>query len=87
MDAVKCNRWLNGTTTPDQASVCGPGREMQVQKVWAMTEAEANTFALNAEPFDPATAGSFFAFAFVSTIGVWALAYGAGEVIQFFRKA
>jgi hypothetical protein len=40
-----------------------------------------------AEPFDAATAGQYFGFAFAMTVSIWALAYGAGEVIDFLRRS
>lgn len=36
---------------------------------------------------DPATAGAYFGLAFASTITLWAVAHGAGQLIKFVRRS
>jgi hypothetical protein len=52
-----------------------------------ITPSEAAKFDLMAEPFDAATAGAYFGFAFASTVFVWLLALGAGSIIKMVRQA
>lgn len=36
--------------------------------------------------FDPSLAGSYFGLAFASTVGLWAAAYGCGQLVKFIKK-
>jgi hypothetical protein len=66
---------------------CPPGQTVSVVQAYLITPSEAAKFNMNAEPFDSATAGAFFGFAFASTVFVWLLSLGAGAVIKMVRSA
>jgi hypothetical protein len=40
-----------------------------------------------AEPFDAATAGSYFGFAFASTVFLWLFSLGIGHVLKMIKAA
>ncbi len=69
------------------AAPCPPGQTISVVQAYLVTPSEAAKFNANAEPFDSATAGAFFGFAFASTVFVWLLSFGAGAVIRMVRTA
>jgi len=72
--------------TAEQGGACGAGFFIQRGPIWTMTVNEADALTLASRPFTPAVAGQYFGFAFVTTISIWALAYGAGQLYSFIRK-
>lgn len=66
---------------------CPAGSTVSVVQAYLITPSEAAKFDLMAEPFDAATAGAYFGFAFASTVFVWLLALGAGSIIKMVRQA
>jgi hypothetical protein len=63
----------------------------RMQSTMATVEAapwkSASTGAGVPADVDPLLLGQFFGFAFASTVTLWAVAYGAGQVISFIRRA
>ena len=66
---------------------CPAGQVESVPQAYLVAPSEAGRFDLMAEPFDPATAGQYFGFAFASTCFVYLLAWGAGMVIKMVKSA
>lgn len=66
---------------------CPDGQVQSVTQAYLIAPSEATRFDLMAEPFDAATAGAFFGFAFASTVFVWLLALSAGMVIKMVKTA
>ncbi|NTV93908.1 MAG: hypothetical protein HGA75_00630 [Thiobacillus sp.] len=58
-----------------------------VTQAYLVAPSEAVRFDLMAEPFDSATAGQYFGFAFASTCFVYLFAWGAGMVVKVIRSA
>lgn len=69
------------------AGPCPAGQVMTVTQAYVIAPSSASFFDAIAAPFDTATAGAFFGFAFASTIFLWLTALGAGAVIRFVRHA
>jgi hypothetical protein len=80
--AVVCVPGAEGTQ-----GVCPAGQVQSVTQAYLVAPSEAFHFDVMAEPFDSATAGAYFGFAFASTVSLWALAHGAGHVVSFIRRA
>ncbi|GGY21266.1 hypothetical protein [Pseudoduganella dura] len=68
------------------AGACPVGQVQSVTQAYVITPSEGARLDLLAEPYSSATAWSFFGFAFASTIGIWWLAHGAGEIIKMIRS-
>lgn len=66
---------------------CPAGTTASVTSAYLIAPSESAAFDLMAEPFDAATAGAYFGFAFASTVFVWLLALGAGSIIKMVRSA
>lgn len=66
---------------------CPAGQVESVTQAYLVAPSEATRFDLMAEPFDAATAGAYFGFAFASTVFVWLLSLGAGVVIKLVKSA
>lgn len=73
--------------TPGVQGACPDGQVQSVTQAYLIAPSEAARFDLMAEPFDAATAGAYFGFAFASTVFVWLLALGAGMVIKMVKTA
>jgi hypothetical protein len=76
--AVVCVPGSEGTQ-----GVCPAGQVQSVTQAYLVAPSEAAHFDLMAEPFDSVTAGAYFGFAFASTVGLWAVAHGAGQLVKF----
>lgn len=66
---------------------CPADHVQSVTQAYLIAPSEAARFDLMVEPFDAATAGAYFGFAFASTVFVWLLALGAGMVIKMVKTA
>lgn len=67
--------------------ICADGQAQSVTQAYLVAPSEATRFDLMAEPFDAATAGQYFGFAFASTVFVWLLSLGAGMIIKMVRSS
>lgn len=76
----------SSAATASQTGPCQPGYVPTVEQVYVLNDAEAVALQNNMQPFSPELAGGYFGFAFVSTVSLWALAHGIGEVVRFIRK-
>lgn len=65
---------------------CPSGQVESVVSAYLVSSSEAARLDLMAEPFDAATAGAFFGFAFVSTIFVYLTAVGGGVLLQLVKR-
>ena len=66
---------------------CPEGQVQSVTQAYLVAPSQAEHFNLMAEPFDSATAGAYFGFAFASTVFVWLLSLSAGMVIRMVKSA
>lgn len=66
---------------------CPVGQIESVTQAYMIAPTEATTLDLMATPFDAATAGAYFGFAFASTVFVWLLSLGAGAIIKMVKTA
>lgn len=66
---------------------CPEGQVESVTQAYLIAPSEASRFDLMAEPFDSATAGAYFGFAFASTVFVWLFSLGAGMIIRMVKSA
>ena len=76
---------MSGTSGAQGA--CPDGHVQSVTQAYLIAPSEAAKFDLMAEPFDSATAGAYFGFAFASTVFVWLFSLGAGMVIRMVKSA
>ena len=76
---------VNGTSGVQGA--CSDGYVQSVTQAYLIAPSEAAKFDLMAEPFDASTAGSYFGFAFASTVFVWLFSLGAGMIIRMVKTA
>ncbi len=75
---------VNGTE--GNVGPCPSGQVQSVTQAYVITPSEGARLDLLAEPFDAQTAWSFFGFAFASTIAIWWVAHGAGEIVRMIRS-
>lgn len=68
-------------------SVCPDGQVQSLTQAYLIAPSEATRFDMMAEPFDAATAGAYFGFAFASTVFVWLVSLSAGMVIRMVKSA
>jgi hypothetical protein len=77
------------TTGVDQ-QVCPPVNgqyfNLQSQKAYVLAPESAGYIDSIAQPFDYATAASFWGVAFTTVIALWLVAFGAGSVINIVRR-
>lgn len=66
---------------------CPIGTVQSVTQAYLIAPSEAIRFDLMAEPFDSTQAGTFFGFAFASTMFVWLFSLGVGRVIKMVKTA
>lgn len=79
---VVCVPASSGTRGP-----CPAGQVQSVTQAYLISPASSSAFDLMAEPFDAATAGAFFGYAFASTVALWMFALGVGKVINMIKSA
>lgn len=65
-------------------AVCPIGYVSSTQDAYLITDATGLQETI--DPFDPATAGSFFSFALVSTLFVYLISHGAGVLLTLVRR-
>lgn len=65
---------------------CPSGQVQTVSQAYLITPSEAVRFELMAEPFDAATAGAYFGFAFASTLFLWLFSIGCGHVLKTVKQ-
>jgi hypothetical protein len=65
---------------------CPAGSVETVTTAYLVAASEATRLELMADPFDAATAGGYFGFAFAATVFVYLLSFGAGIVIKMVRQ-
>jgi hypothetical protein len=76
------------TTAPDAVQgACPAGFAPVTVDAYLVAPSQAFRLDVATQPFDAATAGEYFGFAFASTVALWALAYGAGQVIKLIRNS
>lgn len=76
---------LSGTSGVQGA--CPDGHVQSVTQAYLVAPSEASKFDLMAEPFDSATAGAYFGFAFASTVFLWLFSLGIGYVLKTVKTA
>lgn len=67
--------------------ICPEGFSQSVTQAYLVAPTEAAFLDAMAQPFDPATAGSYFGFAFASTVFLYLVSLGCGSLIQMVRDA
>lgn len=67
--------------------MCPEGFSQSVTQAYLVAPTEAGFLDAMAQPFDPATAGAYFGFAFASTVFVYLLSMGCGALIQMVKDA
>lgn len=65
---------------------CPAGSVETVTQAYLVAPTAATALDLMADPFDPATAGAYFGFAFAATVFVYLLSFGAGIVVKMVRQ-
>lgn len=65
---------------------CPAGQVQSVTQAYLVAPSEAVRFDLMAEPFDAATAGAYFGFAFTSTVFLWLFSIGCGYVLKMVKQ-
>lgn len=65
---------------------CPIGQVESVTQSYLVSASEASRFELGLQPFDPATAGAFFGYAFVSTLVFYLFCFGIGSLISLIKK-
>lgn len=67
--------------------VCPEGFSQSVTQAYLVAPTQAGFFDAMAQPFDSATAGAYFGFAFASTIFVFLLSLGCGALISMVKDS
>lgn len=75
---------INGTS--GLQGPCPDGQIQSVTQAYLIVPSEAARFDLMAEPFDAATAGAYFGFAFASTVFIWLTSLGFGYVLKMVKS-
>jgi hypothetical protein len=66
---------------------CPSGQVESVVQAYVVTASEGARLDAMGEPFDSATAGAYFGFAFASTIFVYLFSLGCGYVLKTVRTS
>jgi hypothetical protein len=66
---------------------CPVDHVQSVTQAYLIAPTQAAFLDTSAEPFDAVAAGEFFGFSFASTILLWSLAYGAGQIVKLIKKS
>lgn len=75
------------SSTVDATGLCPSGSAPGTAPAYLLNTSQGDAWDLASQPFSAATAGEYFGFAFAATVGLWALAYGAGQVIKLVRTS